>query len=64
MVPRGVVGLIFANAGLALSVHGEPVIDGSTYSALVVMIIVTTVITPPALKWSLARRAELRVSET
>jgi Kef-type K+ transport system membrane component KefB len=56
MVPRGEVGLIFANMGLALSVHGERIIDASTYSALVVMIVVTTVITPPALKWSLARR--------
>jgi Kef-type K+ transport system membrane component KefB len=55
MVPRGEVGLIFANMGLALSVHGERIIDASTYSALVVMIVVTTVITPPALKWSLAR---------
>jgi Kef-type K+ transport system membrane component KefB len=62
MVPRGEVGLIFANTGLALSVQGERVIDASTYSALVAMIIVTTVITPPALKWSLAR-AELRVGE-
>jgi Kef-type K+ transport system membrane component KefB len=56
MVPRGEVGLIFANMGLALSVQGERIIDASTYSALVVMIIVTTMITPPALKWSLARR--------
>jgi hypothetical protein len=49
MVPRGKVGLIVANAGLALSLHGERVID-ATYSALVVMITVTTVVTPPALK--------------
>ena len=55
MVPRGEVGLIFANIGLALSVQGERIIDASTYSALVVMIIVTTMITPPALKWSLSR---------
>ena len=55
MVPRGEVGLIFANMGLALSVQGERIIDASTYSALVVMIIVTTMITPPALKWSLSR---------
>ena len=59
MVPRGEVGLIFANMGLALSVHGERIIDASTYSALVVMIVVTTMITPPALKWSLSRAAEL-----
>jgi Kef-type K+ transport system membrane component KefB len=55
MVPRGEVGLIFANIGLALSVKGERIIEASTYSALVVMIIVTTMITPPALKWSFSR---------
>ena len=56
MVPRGEVGLIFANVGLSLTVAGEPVIGAATYSAVVVMVIVTTMITPPALKWSLARR--------
>ena len=55
MVPRGEVGLIFANIGLSLTVAGEPVIAAATYSAVVVMVIVTTMITPPALKWSLAR---------
>jgi Kef-type K+ transport system membrane component KefB len=57
MVPRGEVGLIFANIGLSLSMKGERIIDAPTYSALVVMIVVTTMITPPALKWSLARAA-------
>lgn len=57
MVPRGEVGLIFANIGLGLSVRGERIIEASTYSALVVMVIVTTMITPPALKWSLSRRS-------
>ena len=56
MIPRGEVGLIFANIGLALSVKGVPVIDQSTFSAVVMMVIVTTMITPPALKWSLSRR--------
>lgn len=56
MIPRGEVGLIFANIGLALTIAGEPVIDKSTFSAVVVMVIVTTMITPPALKWSLARK--------
>jgi Kef-type K+ transport system membrane component KefB len=57
MIPRGEVGLIFANIGLALSIHGERVVDESTFSAIVVMVIVTTMITPPALKWSLGRRS-------
>jgi Kef-type K+ transport system membrane component KefB len=56
MIPRGEVGLIFANIGLALTVRGEPVIDRSTFSAVVVMVMVTTLVTPLALKWSLGRR--------
>ncbi|MBI3450225.1 MAG: cation:proton antiporter [Acidobacteria bacterium] len=57
MIPRGEVGLIFANVGLGLTLHGERVIDAATFSAIVVMVIVTTMITPSALKWSLARGA-------
>src|SRR5688572_19740493 len=53
MIPRGEVGLIFANIGLALSVGGERIISDSTFSAVVIMVIVTTMVTPPALKWSL-----------
>lgn len=56
MVPRGEVGLIFANIGLALTLGGQPVIDGAIFSAVVVMVIVTTMVTPPALKWSLERK--------
>ena len=55
MIPRGEVGLIFANIGLGLSVAGEPIIDRATFSAVVVMVIVTTLITPVALKFSLRR---------
>jgi Na+:H+ antiporter len=57
MIPRGEVGLIFANIGLALVVRGEHIIDAGTYSAVVIMVMLTTLITPPALKWSLARAA-------
>jgi len=57
MIPRGEVGLIFANIGAALSLGGRPVIDQATFSAMVVMVIVTTMVTPPALKWSLALQA-------
>ncbi len=55
MIPRGEVGLIFANIGLGLSVNGEPVVSPHVFSALVVVVILTTVVTPPLLKWSLAR---------
>lgn len=56
MIPRGEVGLIFANIGLNLVVRGERIIDAATYSAVVIMVVFTTLITPPALKWSLNRR--------
>jgi Kef-type K+ transport system membrane component KefB len=56
MIPRGEVGLIFANIGLGLSVGDQRIVSEATFSAVVVMVIVTTMVTPPALKWSLGRR--------
>jgi Kef-type K+ transport system membrane component KefB len=56
MIPRGEVGLIFANIGLGLSLAGQPIVDDGIFSAVVIMVIVTTMATPPLLKWSLARR--------
>ena len=53
MVPRGEVGLVFAGVGLTLQLAGQPVIDGRTYGAVLFMVIVTTLVTPPALRWSL-----------
>jgi Kef-type K+ transport system membrane component KefB len=55
MVPRGEVGLIFAGIGASLILHGKPVISTSIFSAVVIMVIVTTLITPPVLKITLAR---------
>jgi Kef-type K+ transport system membrane component KefB len=55
MIPRGEVGLIFANIGLSLRLGGQPIISPSTFSAVVVMVIVTTMATPPLLRWSMAR---------
>lgn len=56
MVPRGEVGLIFASVGATLKIGGRPVIDPATFSAVVIMVVVTTLVTPPALSWSFARR--------
>ena len=60
MIPRGEVGLIFANIGMTLVVRGEHIIDAATYSAIVIMVMLTTLTTPPALKWSLTRFAAHR----
>lgn len=56
MIPRGEVGLIFAKEGQRLmKPDGTHVIDDATYSAIVVMVMVTTMITPPLLKWAMNR---------
>jgi Kef-type K+ transport system membrane component KefB len=57
MVPRGEVGLIFASVGKGLGV-----VSDSVFSAIVIMVMVTTLITPLALKWSIAR-GEKKASE-
>lgn len=51
MVPRGEVGLIFGMVGKQLGVISE-----SMFSVIVVMVILTTLITPPVLTWLLRRR--------
>ena len=56
MVPRGEVGLIFASIGRGLTIDGHSVISTAAYSAVVVMVVVTTMLTPPVLKWSFERR--------
>jgi Kef-type K+ transport system membrane component KefB len=51
MIPRGEVGLIFAAQGAALrNSDGHAVVSAGTYSAIVVMVILTTMVTPPVLK--------------
>ena len=57
MIPRGEVGLIFANIGASLKIGGERIIDSATYSAVVAMVIATTLVTPPALRWSMRRKS-------
>ena len=57
MIPRGEVGLIFAAVGARLVLPGGvPAVDARTYGAAVVMVLVTTLVTPPVLAWSLRRR--------
>lgn len=50
MMPRGEVGLIFATLGKGLGV-----INDSLFSAIVLMVMVTTLISPPLLKWSMGK---------
>jgi len=55
MIPRGEVGLIFASIGSTMTLKGIPVVSPATYSAVVIMVIVTTLITPVILKITLDR---------
>jgi Kef-type K+ transport system membrane component KefB len=57
MIPRGEVGLIFTGMASLLSVGGKPVFDMGTVSAMVVMVMLTTVMTPPLLKMVFQRQA-------
>ena len=53
MIPRGEVGLIFASIGLS-----KGILDNELYGALLLMVLVTTLITPPLLRFKLAKRQE------
>lgn len=55
MIPRGEVGLIFAGMGLTLKVNGAPVLGPSEFAAVVGMVLLTTVLTPPLLRWRFGR---------
>lgn len=46
MLPRGEVGLIFATLGLQ-----QGVLDADLYASLLLVVLATTLITPPLLKW-------------
>lgn len=59
MMLSGEVGLIFASIGKALGV-----IDSQLFSAIVLTGIVTTVIAPSLLKWSLCRGVSDNGTET
>jgi Kef-type K+ transport system membrane component KefB len=53
MVPRGEVGLIFAMVGKQLGVMSE-----AMFSVIVIMVILTTLLTPPILTALLRRQGK------
>jgi Kef-type K+ transport system membrane component KefB len=61
MIPRGEVGLIFATIGLR-----EGVLDGTLYAAVLLVVLSTTLVTPPLLRWRLqrVRRAQRHAAAT
>ena len=57
MIPRGEVGLIFASIGHTVMVTGMAVLSDDTFSAIVAMVMLTTLATLPLLKAAFARHA-------
>ena len=55
MLPRGEVTLVYAALGASMRVGQTPLLDDQGYAAVVAVVILTTLVTPPVLKWSLSR---------
>ena len=53
MIPRGEVALVFATLGASANAAAPPILDQGGYTAIVTVVILTTLVTPPALKWAL-----------
>ena len=58
MIPRGEVGLFFASLGAALVIKTQDgtvlkIVDSDTFGAIVILSMITTMITPTLLKWSM-----------
>jgi Kef-type K+ transport system membrane component KefB len=58
MLPRGEVTIIYASIGGSLLHGGQPLLDGAMYSALVFVVILSTLLTPTALKLAFAASTE------
>jgi len=63
MIPRGEVLLVFASFGEGHTFNGRPILTPATYSATVIVVILTTLVAPPALRWKIDRRRR-RLVET
>ncbi len=57
MIPRGEVGLIFATIGLR-----EAILDKDQYAALLLVVLATTLLAPPLLRWRLQQLRAGRAS--
>ncbi len=55
MIPRGEVGLIFAGIGASLTLQGQPILPQGAFSAIVLMVLVTTLLAPVGLRWAFRR---------
>jgi Kef-type K+ transport system membrane component KefB len=52
MITWGEVGLIFAGIAASLTMQGQPMLSEGMFSAIVLMVLVTTLIGPIGLRWA------------
>lgn len=64
MVPRGEVGFLFAVVGLKTLVDGEPLMAPWEYTAILLVVALTTLVTPLWLKLVLGRRPQRAAAPT
>jgi Kef-type K+ transport system membrane component KefB len=57
MIPRGEVGLIFAGIGARVVIDSQPILGQNVYSAVVMMVLITTLVTPLGLRWVFRRQS-------
>ncbi len=62
MIPRGEVGLIFAGIGTSLTIGGQPFLSQGVFSAVVMMVLITTLVTPVGLRWAFERGGSGKVT--
>jgi hypothetical protein len=54
MIPRGEVSLIVANLARTLQSAARPYLGDTIFTAVVLMVVATTLLTPPALRLTLS----------
>jgi Kef-type K+ transport system membrane component KefB len=64
MVPRGEVGLIFADAGTRIAPGGQALYSPGVYAALVAAVFATTLVAPPALAARIRARRKALAART
>jgi Kef-type K+ transport system membrane component KefB len=60
MIPRGEVGLIFAGLGAQMELGGKPLLSPALYAAVIMMVFITTAMTPPLLSRRLRKITQPR----
>jgi Kef-type K+ transport system membrane component KefB len=60
MIPRGEVSLIVGNLARTLQSPARPHLGDTIFTAVVLMVLATTLVTPPALRWTLGVKATER----